>query len=135
MSSNRPTVELFTARFVLPAAIEAAIHGRKDRSNAVRICRLPLITFRSRASGSAPRSWPRSGCAAAWARHRLWRSRAVDCRRRRAQNSVSSPLDARYEAPMSEKTLPGGNTVGAVRIGDVVHKQASPGTPTVHALL
>src|SRR5204862_4651211 len=50
-------------------------------------------------------------------------------------NSVSSPLDARYEAPMSEKTLPGGNTVGAVRIGDVVHKQASPWTPTVHALL
>jgi hypothetical protein len=36
---------------------------------------------------------------------------------------------------MSEKTLPGGNTVGAVRIGDVVHKQASPWTPTVHALL
>src|SRR5262245_49782219 len=52
------------------------------------------------------------------------------------QNSVSSPLDARYEAPMSsEKILPGGNTVGAVRIGDVVHKQASPWTPTVHALL
>ena len=36
---------------------------------------------------------------------------------------------------MSEKTLPGGNTVGAVRIGDVVHKQAAPWTPTVHALL
>jgi hypothetical protein len=36
---------------------------------------------------------------------------------------------------MSEKTLPGGNTVGAVRIGDVVHKVASPWTPTVHALL
>jgi hypothetical protein len=36
---------------------------------------------------------------------------------------------------MDEKTLPGGNTVGAVRIGDVVHKQASPCTPTVHALL
>ena len=50
-------------------------------------------------------------------------------------NSVSPPLDARYEVPVSEKTLPGGNTVGAVRIGDVVHKQASPCTPTVHALL
>jgi hypothetical protein len=36
---------------------------------------------------------------------------------------------------MSEVTLPGGNTVGAVLIGDVVHKQASPWTPTVHALL
>jgi hypothetical protein len=36
---------------------------------------------------------------------------------------------------MSEETLPGGNTVGAVRIGDVVHKDASPCTPTVHALL
>src|SRR5882757_6892466 len=36
---------------------------------------------------------------------------------------------------MSEETLAGGNTVGAVRIGDTVHKQASPWTPTVHALL
>ncbi|MEV4280808.1 phosphotransferase [Actinoplanes xinjiangensis] len=36
---------------------------------------------------------------------------------------------------MSEEHLPGGNTVGAVRIGDVVHKRASPWTPTVHALL
>jgi hypothetical protein len=36
---------------------------------------------------------------------------------------------------MSEQTLPGGNTVGAVRIGNVVHKQAAPWTPSVHALL
>ena len=36
---------------------------------------------------------------------------------------------------MTEETLAGGNTVGAARIGDVVHKQASPWTPTVHALL
>ncbi len=36
---------------------------------------------------------------------------------------------------MSEETLAGGNTVGAVRIGGVVHKQASPWTPTVHAVL
>jgi Phosphotransferase enzyme family len=36
---------------------------------------------------------------------------------------------------MREETLGGGNTVGAVRIGDVVHKRASPWTPTVHALL
>ncbi|GAA3211150.1 phosphotransferase [Dactylosporangium siamense] len=36
---------------------------------------------------------------------------------------------------MSEETLAGGNTVGAVRIGDVVHKEASPWTPTVHAVL
>ncbi|WP_433343791.1 phosphotransferase [Micromonospora sp. CA-111912] len=36
---------------------------------------------------------------------------------------------------MIEEALPGGRTVGAVRIGDVVHKLASPWTPTVHALL
>ena len=36
---------------------------------------------------------------------------------------------------MSEETLAGGNTVGAVRVGDVVHKRASPWTPTVHAVL
>ncbi len=36
---------------------------------------------------------------------------------------------------MNEETLPGGNTDGAVRIGNVVHKQASAWTPTVHALL
>jgi hypothetical protein len=36
---------------------------------------------------------------------------------------------------MREVTLPGGNTVGAVLIGDAVHKPASPSTPTVHALL
>jgi hypothetical protein len=36
---------------------------------------------------------------------------------------------------MSEVSLPGGNTTGAVRIGDVVHKPASPWTPSVHAVL
>jgi hypothetical protein len=36
---------------------------------------------------------------------------------------------------MREVTLPGGNTTGAVLIGGVVHKRASPWTPTVHALL
>ena len=36
---------------------------------------------------------------------------------------------------MSEETLPGGNTNGAVRIDGVVHKQTAPWTPTVHALL
>ncbi|GAA0720529.1 phosphotransferase [Dactylosporangium roseum] len=36
---------------------------------------------------------------------------------------------------MSEEALRGGNTAGAVRIGAVVHKLASPWTPTVHALL
>ena len=36
---------------------------------------------------------------------------------------------------MTEETLPGGNTDGAVRIGGVVHKAAAPWTPTVHALL
>jgi hypothetical protein len=48
---------------------------------------------------------------------------------------VLPSLGGRYESPMSEETLAGGNTVGAVRIGDTVHKQASPWTPTVHALL
>jgi hypothetical protein len=36
---------------------------------------------------------------------------------------------------MSEDVLPGGYTTGAVLIDDVVHKPASPWTPTVHALL
>jgi aminoglycoside phosphotransferase len=36
---------------------------------------------------------------------------------------------------MSAVPLPGGNTTGAVVVGDVVHKRASPWTPTVHALL
>jgi hypothetical protein len=36
---------------------------------------------------------------------------------------------------MREELLPGGNTDGAVRIGGIVHKRASPWTPTVHALL
>jgi hypothetical protein len=36
---------------------------------------------------------------------------------------------------MAEVPLPGGNTTGAVLIDDVIHKPASPWTPTVHALL
>jgi hypothetical protein len=36
---------------------------------------------------------------------------------------------------MGEETLPGGNTDGVVRIGGVVHKRASPATPTAYALL
>jgi hypothetical protein len=36
---------------------------------------------------------------------------------------------------MNEVRLPGGHTTGAVLIGDVVHKPASPWTSTVHALL
>jgi hypothetical protein len=36
---------------------------------------------------------------------------------------------------MSEETLPGGNTDGAVRIGGVVYKRAAPWSPSVHALL
>ena len=36
---------------------------------------------------------------------------------------------------MSEVTLPGGNTTGAVLIDGVVHKRASPWTATVHAVL
>jgi hypothetical protein len=35
----------------------------------------------------------------------------------------------------TEAALPGGKTTGAVLIGDVVHKPASPWTSTVHALL
>jgi hypothetical protein len=48
---------------------------------------------------------------------------------------VSLPFGARYTVWMAEVVLPGGNTVGAVLIGDVVHKRASAWTPTVHALL
>ena len=36
---------------------------------------------------------------------------------------------------MTEVPLPGGNTTGAVLIDGVIHKRASPWTPTVHALL
>jgi hypothetical protein len=36
---------------------------------------------------------------------------------------------------MRDVALPGGRTTGAVLIGGVVHKLASPWTPTVHALL
>jgi hypothetical protein len=36
---------------------------------------------------------------------------------------------------MSEQTLPGGNTDGAVLIEGVIHKRAAPWTTTVHALL
>jgi hypothetical protein len=36
---------------------------------------------------------------------------------------------------MSEEVLPGGNTTGAVLIGDVIHKPASAWTRTVHAVL
>src|SRR4029450_5985938 len=49
--------------------------------------------------------------------------------------SLPPPLAGGYKPPVSEETLGGGNTVGAVRIGDVVHRQASPWTATVHALL
>ena len=36
---------------------------------------------------------------------------------------------------MAEVPLPGGSTTGAVLIDGVIHKRASPWTPTVHALL
>lgn len=36
---------------------------------------------------------------------------------------------------MSEQRLPGGNTGGAVRVGDTVRRTAGPWTPSVHALL
>jgi len=42
------------------------------------------------------------------------------------QNSVSLLMEVRYATAMSEETLPGGNTDGAVRIGGIVHKRASP---------
>src|SRR6185295_10496590 len=51
------------------------------------------------------------------------------------RNAYRPRRDGRYTSWVSEQVLPGGNTVGAVRIGDVVHKRASPWTPTVHALL
>lgn len=52
-----------------------------------------------------------------------------------APKSLSLLLEVRYTSAMSEETLPGGYTDGAVRIGGVVHKRASPWTPAVHALL
>ncbi|WP_461017237.1 phosphotransferase [Streptomyces daliensis] len=36
---------------------------------------------------------------------------------------------------MEEQRLPGGRTVGAVRIGDAVHRPVQPWTPAVHAAL
>ena len=36
---------------------------------------------------------------------------------------------------MDEQHLPGGNTGGAVRVGDTVRRRAGPWTPSVHALL
>ena len=36
---------------------------------------------------------------------------------------------------MAEQRLPGGNSLGAVRIGDTVHRAAQPWTNAVHALL
>jgi hypothetical protein len=48
---------------------------------------------------------------------------------------MSLPFKARYTRWMREGTLPGGSTTGALLIGGVVHKRASPWTATVHALL
>ena len=45
--------------------------------------------------------------------------------------TVQSPV---YTAD-ARRVLPGGNTTGAVLIDGVVHKRASPWTPTVHAVL
>ena len=36
---------------------------------------------------------------------------------------------------MEEQRLDGGNTGGAIRVGDTVRRAAGPWTPTVHALL
>ncbi|GAA1705737.1 hypothetical protein GCM10009680_53160 [Streptomyces yatensis] len=41
----------------------------------------------------------------------------------------------RYNLAMEEERLAGGRTVGAVRIGDAVHRPAQPWTPAVHAVL
>ncbi|MEV6631703.1 phosphotransferase [Actinoplanes sp. NPDC051470] len=60
---------------------------------------------------------------------------AVTRRRAGVRNRVSPSLDEGYNHGMTEEALAGGNTVGAARIGDVVHKQTFPWTPTVHALL
>lgn len=48
---------------------------------------------------------------------------------------MSLPFDARYTQWMTEVTLPGGKTTGAVLIDGVVHKPASPWTGSVHAVL
>ncbi len=41
----------------------------------------------------------------------------------------------RYNQSVEEQRLPGGRTVGAVRIGDAVHRPVRPWTPAVHAVL
>lgn len=51
------------------------------------------------------------------------------------KKSLSLLLEVWCDTAMSEETVPGGNTDGAVRIGGVAHKRSSPSTPTVHALL
>jgi hypothetical protein len=51
------------------------------------------------------------------------------------ENRCRQRWEPGYTCGMSEVTLRGGHTTGAVLIGGVVHKPASPWTPTVHALL
>jgi hypothetical protein len=57
------------------------------------------------------------------------------CRRTTRTNSVTALVQILYAVGMTEGTLPGGYTTGAVLIDGVVHKPASPWTSTVHALL
>jgi hypothetical protein len=49
--------------------------------------------------------------------------------------SVSLVVKMLYTTSMTDESLPGGLTTGAVLIGDVVHKPTAPWTSTVHALL
>jgi hypothetical protein len=49
--------------------------------------------------------------------------------------SLPALVNILYTTRVTDESLPGGFTTGAVLIGDVVHKPAAPWTSTVHALL
>jgi hypothetical protein len=44
-------------------------------------------------------------------------------------------MDQAVDKPVDEHELTGGNTTGVVRVGDTVHREAGPWTPTVQRLL
>lgn len=51
------------------------------------------------------------------------------------RNATAGRAAPRYTSVVDETPLPGGRTVGAVRIGDTVHRAAQPWTPAVHLVL
>jgi Ser/Thr protein kinase RdoA (MazF antagonist) len=57
---------------------------------------------------------------------------------RSVDSTVDKPVEAvddAVDSPVDEQELTGGNTTGVVRIGDTVHREAGPWTPTVQRLL